>query len=106
RRNQSRLHCDANLEDASYFDSPSKDVGNGELKSVTDDQKQVEDGPHNESDEKDKSKDDSSPKEVNAAGKHVNTASLRVNTSHFKLNIVDPSVNTASSHELDKHIES
>ncbi|GKD69057.1 hypothetical protein Tco_1323147, partial [Tanacetum coccineum] len=33
-----------------------------------DDQKQVEDGPHNESDEKDKSEDDSSPKEVNAAG--------------------------------------
>ncbi|GJZ05579.1 putative ribonuclease H-like domain-containing protein [Tanacetum coccineum] len=60
-------------KDASYFDSPSKDVGNGEPKSATDDQKQVEDGPHNESDEKDKSEDDSSPKEVNAAGKYVNT---------------------------------
>ncbi|GJZ89111.1 putative ribonuclease H-like domain-containing protein [Tanacetum coccineum] len=62
---------------------------------------QVEDGPHNESDEKDKSEDDSSPKEVNAAGQHVNTASLEVNTGRFKLNIVDPSVNTASSNDQD-----
>ncbi|GKE69160.1 putative ribonuclease H-like domain-containing protein, partial [Tanacetum coccineum] len=88
-------------KDASYFDLPSKDVGNGEPKSATDDHKQVEDGPHNESDEKDKSEDDSSPKEVNAAGQHVNTASLEVNTGRFKLNNVDPSVNTASSYELD-----
>ncbi|GJS21150.1 putative ribonuclease H-like domain-containing protein [Tanacetum coccineum] len=55
-------------KDASYFDSPSKVVGNGEPNSAAYDQKQVEDGPHNESDEKDKSEDDSSPKEVNAAG--------------------------------------
>ncbi|GJU82955.1 putative ribonuclease H-like domain-containing protein [Tanacetum coccineum] len=88
-------------KDASYFDSPSKDVGNGEPKSASDDQKQVEDGSHNESDEKDKSKDDSSPKEVNAAGQHVNTASPEVNTGHFKLNTVDPSVNTASSNDQD-----
>ncbi|GJW28059.1 putative ribonuclease H-like domain-containing protein [Tanacetum coccineum] len=88
-------------KDASYFDSPSKDVGNGEPKSAADDQKQVEDGPHNESDEKDKSKDDSSPKEVNAAGQHVNTASPEVNTGRFKLNTVDPSVNTASSYDPD-----
>ncbi|GJU69036.1 putative ribonuclease H-like domain-containing protein [Tanacetum coccineum] len=88
-------------KDASYFDSPSKDVGNGEPKSASDDQKQVEDGSHNESDEKDKSKDDSSPKEVNAAGQHVNTASPEVNTGRFKLNIVDPSVNTASSNDQD-----
>ncbi|GKA84444.1 putative ribonuclease H-like domain-containing protein [Tanacetum coccineum] len=72
-------------KDASYFDSPSKDVGNGEPKSAADDQKQVEDGPYNESDEKDKSEDDSSPKEVNIG--------------RFKLNIVDPSVNTASSND-------
>ncbi|GJU07616.1 putative ribonuclease H-like domain-containing protein [Tanacetum coccineum] len=81
-------------KDASYFDLPSKDVGNGEPKSASDDQKQAEDGSHNESDEKDKSKDDSSPKEVNVAGQHVNTASLKVNT-------VDPSVNTASSNDQD-----
>ncbi|GJZ74924.1 zinc finger, CCHC-type containing protein, partial [Tanacetum coccineum] len=87
--------------DASYFDSPSKDVGNGEPKSAADDPKQVEDGPHNESDEKDKSEDDSSPKEVNTAGQHVNTASPEVNTGRFKLNTVDPSVNTASSNDQD-----
>ncbi|GJY10086.1 putative ribonuclease H-like domain-containing protein [Tanacetum coccineum] len=88
-------------KDASYFDSPSKDVGNGEPKSAADDQKQVEDGPDNENDEKDKSKDDSSPKEVNAAGQHVNTASPEVNTGRFKLNTVDPSVSTASSNDQD-----
>ncbi|GJT16266.1 putative ribonuclease H-like domain-containing protein [Tanacetum coccineum] len=77
-------------KNASYFDSPSKDVGNGEPKSATDDQKQVEE-----------SEDDSSPKEVKAAGQHVNTVSPEVNTGRFKLNIVDPLVNTASSYELD-----
>ncbi|GJX65051.1 putative ribonuclease H-like domain-containing protein [Tanacetum coccineum] len=71
--------------DASYFDSPSKDVGNGEPKSVFDDQKQVEDGPDNENDEKDKSKDDSSPNEVNIAGQHVNTVSPEIEpTSNAK----------------------
>ncbi|GJX05609.1 putative ribonuclease H-like domain-containing protein [Tanacetum coccineum] len=67
-------------KDASYFDSPSKDVGNGEPKSAADDQKQVEDGPHNESDEKD---------------------NLEVNTGHFKLNTVDPSVSTDSLNDQD-----
>ncbi|GJR28557.1 putative ribonuclease H-like domain-containing protein [Tanacetum coccineum] len=86
-------------KDASYFDSPSKDVGNGEPKSATDDQKQVDDGPDNGDDEKDKSEDDSSPKEVNAAGQHVNTASPEVNTGPIKLNTVDPSVSTASSND-------
>ncbi|GJY24435.1 hypothetical protein Tco_0398093 [Tanacetum coccineum] len=88
-------------KDASYFDSPSKDVGNGEPKSAADDQKQVEDGQDNENDEKDKYEDDSSPKEVNTAGQHVNTASPKVKTGHFKLNTVDPSVNTASSFDPD-----
>ncbi|GJR78432.1 putative ribonuclease H-like domain-containing protein [Tanacetum coccineum] len=88
-------------KDASYFDSPSKDVGNGEPKYAADDQKQVKDGPDDENDEKDKSEDDSSPKEVNTAGQHVNTASPEVNTGRFKLNIVDPSVNTASSYDPD-----
>ncbi|GKA92321.1 putative ribonuclease H-like domain-containing protein [Tanacetum coccineum] len=102
-------------KDASYFDSPSKDVGNGDPKSTVDDQKQVEDGPDNENDEKDKSEDDNSPKEVNTAGQHVNTASPEVNTAspevntaspevntcRFKLNTIDPSVNTASSSDPD-----
>ncbi|GKD10222.1 putative ribonuclease H-like domain-containing protein, partial [Tanacetum coccineum] len=60
-------------KDASYFDSSSKDVGNGESKSAADDQKQVEDGLDNENDEKD----------------------------NFKLNTVDPSVSTASSNDQD-----
>ncbi|GJW05730.1 hypothetical protein Tco_1568153 [Tanacetum coccineum] len=63
-------------KDASYFDSPSKDVGNVEPKSAADDQKQVEDGPDNENDEKDKSEDDSSPKEVNTAGQHIEPTSI------------------------------
>ncbi|GJT40734.1 putative ribonuclease H-like domain-containing protein [Tanacetum coccineum] len=88
-------------KDASYFDSPSKDVGNGEPKSATDDQKQVEDGPDNENDEKDKSEDDSSPKEVNTDGQHVNTVNPEVNIGRFKLNTVVPSVNTASSYDPD-----
>ncbi|GJZ91658.1 retrovirus-related pol polyprotein from transposon TNT 1-94 [Tanacetum coccineum] len=70
---------------ASYFDSHSKDVGNGKPKSAADDQKHVEDGLHNESDEKDKSEDDSSPKKVNVVGQHVNTASPEVNIGRFKL---------------------
>ncbi|GJS62562.1 putative ribonuclease H-like domain-containing protein [Tanacetum coccineum] len=88
-------------KDASYFDSLSKDVGNGEPNPAANDQKQVEDGPHNKTDEKDKSKDDSSSKEANVAGQHVNTASPEVNIGRFKLNIVDPSVDIASSYELD-----
>ncbi|GKB58690.1 putative ribonuclease H-like domain-containing protein, partial [Tanacetum coccineum] len=88
-------------KDASYFDSPSKDVGNGEPKSVADDQKKVEDGPDNKNDEKDKSEDDSSPKKANTARQDVNTASPEVTIGHFKLNIVDPSVNTTSSFDPD-----
>ncbi|GJU57345.1 putative ribonuclease H-like domain-containing protein [Tanacetum coccineum] len=82
-------------KDASYFDSPSKEVDN------VDEPKQVKDGPNNESDDKDKSKDDSSPKEVNIDRQHVNIVSPNVNTSISKLNIVDPSVNTASSYDQD-----
>ncbi|GJV60829.1 ribonuclease H-like domain-containing protein [Tanacetum coccineum] len=88
-------------KDASYFYSPSKDVGNSEPKSVADVQKEIEDGPDNEKGEKDKSEDDRSPKEVNIARQHVNTASPKVNIGRFKLNIVDPSVNTASLYDQD-----
>ncbi|GJV24678.1 putative ribonuclease H-like domain-containing protein [Tanacetum coccineum] len=86
-------------KDASYFDSLSKDVDNGEPKSAADDQKQVEDGLDNENDAKDKSDDDSSPKEVNVAGQHVNTASPDITTGSFKLNVVGPKeVNAARQH--------
>ncbi|GJS99412.1 putative ribonuclease H-like domain-containing protein [Tanacetum coccineum] len=88
-------------KDASYFDSPTKDVDNGEPKTADDAQKQVEDGPDNENVEQDKFEDDSSTKYVNAARQHVNTASPDVNTGSLKLNVVGPSVNTASSNEQD-----
>ncbi|GKF19422.1 hypothetical protein Tco_0068060 [Tanacetum coccineum] len=54
-------------KDTSYFDSPTKDVDNGELKTADDAQKQVEDGPNNENAEQDKFEDDSSTKDVNVA---------------------------------------
>ncbi|GKB50859.1 hypothetical protein Tco_0901612 [Tanacetum coccineum] len=79
-------------KDASYFDSLSNDVDNGEPKYAADDQKQVED---NENDAKDKFDDDSSPKEVNVAGPHVNNASPGITTGSFKLNVVGLTVNTA-----------
>ncbi|GJY02862.1 putative ribonuclease H-like domain-containing protein [Tanacetum coccineum] len=88
-------------KDTSYFDSPTKDVDNGELKTADDAQKQVEDGPNNENAEQDKFKDDSSTKDVNAAGQHVNTVSPDVNTGSLKLNVIGPPVNTASSNEQD-----
>ncbi|GJZ06825.1 putative ribonuclease H-like domain-containing protein [Tanacetum coccineum] len=88
-------------KDASYFDSSTQDVDNGEPKSTADDQKQAKDGLDNENDAKDKSDDDSSPKEVNAAGQHVHTASPDATTGSFKLNVVGPSVNTASSYDQD-----
>ncbi|GKA48978.1 putative ribonuclease H-like domain-containing protein [Tanacetum coccineum] len=52
--------------DTSYFDSPTKDVDNGEPKTADDAQKQVEDGPNNENAEQERFTDDSSTKDVNA----------------------------------------
>ncbi|GKF39500.1 hypothetical protein Tco_0119561 [Tanacetum coccineum] len=60
----------------SYFDSPTKDVDNGEPKTADDAQKQVEDGPNNENVEQDKFADDSSTKDDNVVGPSVSTASL------------------------------
>ncbi|GKE49727.1 putative ribonuclease H-like domain-containing protein, partial [Tanacetum coccineum] len=88
-------------KDTSYFDSPTKNVENGEPKTADDAQKQVEDSPNNENAEQDKFEDDSSSKDVNAAGQHVDTASPDVNTGSLRLNAVGPSVNTASSNEQD-----
>ncbi|GJV68454.1 putative ribonuclease H-like domain-containing protein [Tanacetum coccineum] len=62
-------------KDTSYFDSPTKDVENGEPKTADDAQKQVEDSPNNENAEQDKFEDNSGIKDVNAVGQHVNTAS-------------------------------
>ncbi|GJY56575.1 hypothetical protein Tco_0455690, partial [Tanacetum coccineum] len=83
-------------KDTSYFDSPTKDVDNGEPKTTDDAQKQVEDGPNNENAEQERFADESSTKDVNAAGQHVNTVSTDVNTGSHKLNAVGSSVNTAS----------
>ncbi|GKA57091.1 hypothetical protein Tco_0756279 [Tanacetum coccineum] len=88
-------------KDALYFDSPSKDVGNGEPNSAADDQKQVKDGPHNESDGKNKSEDDSSPKEVvHAAGQRLNTA------SSYELDSPQDMFKLGASHTLETtHVE-
>ncbi|GKA22979.1 hypothetical protein Tco_0708941 [Tanacetum coccineum] len=88
-------------KDTSYFDSPTKDVDNGEPKTTDDAQKQVEDGPNNENAEQERFVDDSSTKDVNAAGQHINTASPDVNTGSLKLNAVGPSVNTASPNDRE-----
>ncbi|GKF12413.1 putative ribonuclease H-like domain-containing protein, partial [Tanacetum coccineum] len=88
-------------KDTSYFDSPTKDVDNGELKTTDDTQKQVEDGLNNENAEQERFTDDSSTKDVNSVGKQVNTAIPDVNTGSLKLNVVGPSVSTASPNEKD-----
>ncbi|GKG18959.1 hypothetical protein Tco_0376058, partial [Tanacetum coccineum] len=88
-------------KDTSYFDSPTKDVDNGEPKTTDDAQKQVEDGLNNVNTEQDKFLGDSSTKDVIVTSQHVNTASLDVNTGSLKLNAIDPYVNTASSNEHD-----
>ncbi|GKB53042.1 ribonuclease H-like domain-containing protein, partial [Tanacetum coccineum] len=88
-------------KDTSYFDSPTKDVDNGEPKTADDAQKQVEDGPNNENAEQERFVDDSSTKDINAAGQQVNTASHDLNTGSLKLNAVGPSVNTASPNDQD-----
>ncbi|GJY77057.1 retrovirus-related pol polyprotein from transposon TNT 1-94 [Tanacetum coccineum] len=54
----------AKLKEASYFDSPSKDVDIGEPKSVADDQ---------------------NPKEVNVAGQHVTTVSPTLKATHVEI---------------------
>ncbi|GKE89875.1 putative ribonuclease H-like domain-containing protein, partial [Tanacetum coccineum] len=86
-------------KDTLYFDSPTKDVDNGEPKTADDAQKQVENGPNNENAKQENFVDDSSTKDVNAAGQHVNTASTDVNTGSLKLNVVGPSVNSSNEHD-------
>ncbi|GJW29030.1 putative ribonuclease H-like domain-containing protein [Tanacetum coccineum] len=88
-------------KDTSYFDSPTKDVDNGEPKTDDDAQKQVEDGSNIENDEQERFADDSNTKDVNVVRQQVNTASPVVNTGSLKLNVVGPSVNTASPNEED-----
>ncbi|GJS91055.1 putative ribonuclease H-like domain-containing protein [Tanacetum coccineum] len=91
------LSSKAFRKDSSYFDSPTKNVDNGEPKTADDAQKQVEDGLNDENAEQERFADDSSSKDVNAVGQQVNTASLDVNTGSLELNVVGPSVSTASA---------
>ncbi|GKE33863.1 putative ribonuclease H-like domain-containing protein [Tanacetum coccineum] len=72
-------------KDASYFDSPSKDVGNDEPKSAA---------------------DDPNPKEDNTDGQQVNTASPEVNTVVSPVNTASPKDMLGASHSLEAtHIE-
>ncbi|GKF49081.1 hypothetical protein Tco_0142332 [Tanacetum coccineum] len=88
-------------KDTSYFDSPTKNVDNGEPKTTDDAQKQDEDGLNNENAEQERFSDDSSSKDVNAVGQQVNTASPDLNIGSLELNAVGPSVSTASPNEED-----
>ncbi|GJV89906.1 hypothetical protein Tco_1533844 [Tanacetum coccineum] len=88
-------------KDTSYFDSPTKDVNNGEPKTADDAKKQVEDGLNNKNAKQERFADDSSTKDTNVVGQHVNTASPDVNIVSLKLNVVGPSVNAASLNEHD-----
>ncbi|GJY53704.1 putative ribonuclease H-like domain-containing protein [Tanacetum coccineum] len=74
-------------KDTSYFDSPTKDVDNGEPKTADDAQKQVEDGLNNENAEQERFADDSSTKDVNVVGQQVNIASPDVNMVGLNLNV-------------------
>ncbi|GKC09911.1 putative ribonuclease H-like domain-containing protein [Tanacetum coccineum] len=60
-------------KDTSYFDSPIKDVDNGEPKTVDDAQKQIKDGPNNENTEQERFSNESILKKFNASW--FNTAS-------------------------------
>ncbi|GJZ52667.1 retrovirus-related pol polyprotein from transposon TNT 1-94, partial [Tanacetum coccineum] len=87
--------------DTSYFDSPTKNVDNGEPKIADDAQKHVEDGLNNENAEQERFADDNNSKDVNAVGQQVNIVCPDVNTVSLKLNVVGPSVSTASPNEED-----
>ncbi|GJT81781.1 putative ribonuclease H-like domain-containing protein [Tanacetum coccineum] len=73
-------------KDTSYFDSPTKDVDNGEPKTANDTQKQVKVGPNNENAKQERVEDDNRTKDVNATEQQVNTASPDVNNGSLKLN--------------------
>ncbi|GKB07604.1 putative ribonuclease H-like domain-containing protein [Tanacetum coccineum] len=88
-------------KDTSYFDSPTKNVDNGEPKTADDAQKQDEDGLNNKNVEQEMFSDDSSSKDVNVVGQQVNTTSPDLNTGSLELNVVGPSVSTASPNEED-----
>ncbi|GJR19223.1 putative ribonuclease H-like domain-containing protein [Tanacetum coccineum] len=87
-------------KDASYFDSPSKQMGNDDPKYVSDDPKENEDVSNDESNGKEKSEDDSSKKQDNTADQRINTASPGLNTGGIRLNTIGSSVNTATPEDM------
>ncbi|GKB39591.1 ribonuclease H-like domain-containing protein [Tanacetum coccineum] len=102
-------------KDTSYFDSPTKDVDNGEPKTADDAQKQVEDGLNNENTKQERFVDDNSSKDVNAIGQQVNTASLdskilkKFNYSDVKsastpIDLEKPLVKDGDSDDVDVHL--
>ncbi|GKB31140.1 putative ribonuclease H-like domain-containing protein [Tanacetum coccineum] len=86
--------------DPSYFDSPSKEMGNDDPKSVVDDKRENENSSYDEKDDKEKSKDDSSIKQDNTADQPVNIASPGLNTSSIELNTIRSSINTATPEDM------
>ncbi|GJW59769.1 ribonuclease H-like domain-containing protein [Tanacetum coccineum] len=102
-------------KDTSYFDSPTKNVDNGEPKTADDAQKQVEDGLNNENTKQERFVDDNSSKDVNAIGQQVNTASLdskilkKFNYSDVKsastpIDLEKPLVKDGDSDDVDVHL--
>ncbi|GJS10313.1 retrovirus-related pol polyprotein from transposon TNT 1-94 [Tanacetum coccineum] len=87
-------------KDASYFDFPSKQMGNDDPKSVSDEPKENKDGSNDESNGKEQSQDDNSTKQDNIADQPVNTASSELNTGGIRLNTVGSSVNTATIEDM------
>ncbi|GJV22181.1 putative ribonuclease H-like domain-containing protein [Tanacetum coccineum] len=83
-------------KDPSYFDSPTKNVENGEPKTADDTQKQDEDGLNNENAEQERFSIDSSSKDVNVVGQQVNTVSLDLNTGSLELYAVSLSIEPTS----------
>ncbi|GKB09832.1 putative ribonuclease H-like domain-containing protein [Tanacetum coccineum] len=85
-------------KDTSYFDSPSKQMGYDDLKSIFDDPKENEVVSNNESNGKENFEDDSSIKQDNTADQPVNTATPGLNAGGIRLNAsgIGSSVNTTT----------
>ncbi|GJT30877.1 putative ribonuclease H-like domain-containing protein [Tanacetum coccineum] len=88
-------------KDTLYFDSPIKDVDNGEPKTVDDAQKQIKDGPNNENTEQERFSNESILKKFNASWvKHLNTASTEV----FNTISTTPNTRIHKDHPIDNVI--
>ncbi|GJR39186.1 putative ribonuclease H-like domain-containing protein [Tanacetum coccineum] len=77
-------------KDTSYFESPTKQMGNDVPKSISND----------ENNDKEKPKDDSNTKQDNTIDQSANTASPTLNTGGNKLNTVGSSVSIATPKDM------